>query len=58
MAGSWPGAVADDWWDGLTVERKEQVHRWITQRRPADELPEEQLTLDVADVAIEAGAGR
>lgn len=45
MPGSWPGAAADDWWDGLPVDRKEQIHRWVTQRRQADDLPEEQLTL-------------
>jgi hypothetical protein len=45
---TWPGRDADDWWDSLTVERKEQLHRWVTQRKPANDLPEEQLALDVS----------
>lgn len=45
---SWPGRAADDWWDALPAERREQIHRWVTQRRTGDaELPEEQLALDV-----------
>lgn len=44
---TWPGKGADDWWDGLPAERREQIHRWVTQRRTGDELPDEQLSLDV-----------
>jgi hypothetical protein len=51
-AGSWPGAEADDWWDSLPVERKLQIHRWITERGhrpppPEDPPADPQLTLDV-----------
>ena len=44
---SWPGREADDWWDELPAERREQIHRWVTQRRGTEEPPEEQLLLDV-----------
>lgn len=44
---TWPGRVADDWWDGLPVERKEQIHRWVTQRRPGEDLPEDQLAIEL-----------
>lgn len=57
--GNWPGAAADDWWDGLPVARKEQIHRWVTQRRHSDDLPDEQLELlDVAGEPEVAGTGR
>ena len=42
---TWPGKDADDWWDSLTPWQKEAYHRWLTQRRPADDLPEHQLEL-------------
>lgn len=42
---SWPGKEADDWWDSLPVDRKEQIHRWVTPRRQHHDLPDEQLEL-------------
>jgi hypothetical protein len=50
--GSWPGSDADDWWDSLPVERKRQIHRWITQRAtlptpPPEPVEDTQLALDV-----------
>lgn len=47
--GNWPGAAADDWWDGLPVPRKEQIHRWVTQRTARDDLPPAQLALDLTE---------
>jgi hypothetical protein len=42
---TWPGKDADDWWDSLSPDRKEAYHRWLTQRRPHDDLPAQQLDL-------------
>lgn len=47
--GSWPGAEADAWWASLPPARRERIHRWLGSGSEEEPLPEQQLTLDVAD---------
>lgn len=38
---------ADVWWHGLPAERREQIHRWVTQRRHAPHVDGQVDALDL-----------
>lgn len=31
--------VADSWWEGLPVDRRVQIYRWVTQNKHATSQP-------------------